>query len=109
MAPLSVLAAMFGMFGALLIVGYPMPLAATVSCLTTAAAVEVGCRLTAPFPVSGARVSVVVLVVVFVVTLICLQQPWTAAVGAVLGTAVPAAEIARRLTGHSYRLPRISY
>lgn len=66
--------------------------------------VLVGCQLTAPFPAPGVRVPIVVLIVVFVVTLICLRQPWTVAVGTVLGAAIPAAEIARRLTGHSYRL-----
>jgi hypothetical protein len=108
-ARLCVLAAVAGMAGALRISGYPLILGIAVSCLAAAGAVEIGCRLTTPLPAPGVRVCVVIIVLVFVLTLIHLQYPWAIALGVVLGTALPATEIARRLTGQRYPFPRLSY
>lgn len=108
-ARISVLATVTAMVGVLLILGYPPFLAAAAACLTTAGAVEVGCRLTTPFPSLKVRAFAVLVVVVLVITLICLGYPWALAVGGTLGTAVLATEIARRVTGQGYRLPRLDY
>lgn len=109
LARLTVLRFAFGAVVALLVIGYT-PVAAIATTLAAAAGgVEVGCRLTAPSPAPKIRVAVLVVILVFVVTLAAVGYPPLVCVPSVLVTAWCATEIARRLTGSPWRIPRLIY
>jgi hypothetical protein len=108
-ARLTVLTAAFGLVSALLVLGLAPFTAIWVTVAATAGAVEVSCRLTAPCIAPRPRITVVVVILVFIVRLLSAGlAPLPSLVLVIVGAFV-LTEIARRLTGIPYRLPRIVY
>jgi hypothetical protein len=108
-ARVAVLSAMIGTFVGLLGVGLDLARAATIAAVATAGGVEIGCRLTAPYPAPKVRVTVLVIILVVVVHLIGRGYLPAPILAVVLVTASVATEIARRLTGLPYPLPKPTY
>jgi hypothetical protein len=100
---------MIGALGSLLGLGLDPVRAATIAAVATAGGVEVGCRLTAPYPALKIRVTVLVIILVVVVHLVGQGHSPIPTLAVVLVTASVATEIARRLTGLPYRLPKLTY
>jgi hypothetical protein len=93
----------------LLMLGMDPFTTAWLTLLAIAGAVEVSCRLTDPAPAPKTRVSVVVVIVILVVRLVAAGFPPAPALLLVLAGATVLTEIARRLTGQPYRLPKVVY
>jgi hypothetical protein len=109
-ARLAVLGVAVGTVVALLGIGYA-PVAAIATTLAAAAdGVKVGFRLAPPYLAPKIRVTVLVVILVFVITLTTAGYPPLVCVPIVLVTVWCATEIARRLTGSpSWRAPRLIY
>ena len=90
---------------ALLQAGVPPVEAVLIALLASAGGVEVGCRLTGPFPALRIRVVVVIVVVSAVLGAVTAGFPPFASVGLVVLAAACAVEIGRRLTGVPYQWP----
>jgi uncharacterized membrane protein len=108
-ARLAVLAIATSTAYALLGLGIDPITTAWTTLLGVAGAVEVSCRLTEPAPAPKTRTAVVVVILVFIVRLLATGFPPAPALLLVLAGAAVLTEIARRLTGLPYRLPRFSY
>jgi hypothetical protein len=108
-ARLAVLTAAAGMASALLALDLNLVVAITSTLVSTAGGVEVGCRLTAPYPAPKVRIGVLVIILVFVVSLLAVGYHPAVCIGTVLAAGWCAAAIARRVTGAPLRLPRLVY
>lgn len=106
---LAVLAIAFTAASTLLGLGLSPVTAAWTTLAAVTGAVEVSCRLTDPFPAPKTRIAVVVVILVFVIRLLAAGFSPAPTLLAVLGGAVILTEVARRLTGAPYRLPRLSW
>src|SRR5438552_8387014 len=107
-ARLAVLAIAISTAYALLGLGIDPLNAAWVTLLGVAGAVEVSCRLTEPARAPKTRTTVVVVIMIFVVRLLAAGFPPALTLLFVLATMAVLTEIARRLTGLPYRLPRLA-
>ena len=105
----AVLATRYGLAASLLGLGFAPVTAIWITIASTAAAAEVGCRLTAPFLAPKTRVAVVVVIKVIILQLLMVGCPPAESIASVVGTAFVITEVARRLTGVPYRLPRLVF
>jgi hypothetical protein len=108
-ARLAVLEAAVGFVIVLLRLGYSPLIAVATAVTAVAGGVEIACRLTAPHLAPPVRVTVLVVILVFVVSLLRLGYPPAVGVSVALVTAWCGTEIARRFTGSPYRVPRLVY
>jgi|SRR5262249_24784971 len=105
-ARVAVLAAVISAFACLLELGFGFVRSAMVAAATASGGVAVSRRLTAPYPAPKTRATVLVIILVVVVQLVGLGHPPVPTLAMVLVTASVATEIARRLAGVLYPLPK---
>lgn len=105
----AVLAAAGGLAASLVALGFSPTTTITITIASVATAVEVSCRLTSPHPAPSTRVAVVIVILVFVLYLLAVGFPPAQSIAFVLGAAFVITEVARRLTGAPYRLPKLVF
>jgi hypothetical protein len=108
-ARVGVLSAMVGTVCSLLGLGVDPAGAVAIAAMATAVGVEISRRLTLPYPAPRIRVTVLVIILVVVVQLVGSGYPPLLILSVVLTAAWIATELAHRLTGSSYRWPRLTY
>jgi hypothetical protein len=103
----AVLGAIAAAASALLLAGCDPQTVAAVTLAAATGSVEVGARLTTPYPAPWIRVSVLVVILILVIVLLGTGHPPLASVGVVLVTAGYSAKIAVRLAGRRPADPRL--
>jgi hypothetical protein len=101
-ARVAALTTVTGAVAGLLHAGQPPVSAALIALATAVGAVEIGRRLTAPQPAPFVRVTVLVVILMFVINAVGSGYPVPECIGVVLAASWCAAEVARRLTGVPY-------